>query len=139
MALANTINIRRMADSLGVIGSVTCTIHCLLLPALLVAGTSIPSVLVSEHTFHLLLAFLVIPAALIAFTLGCKRHEDRWVLALGVSGLLTMTIISVAGHDVPGHVWERVLMVAASCALVTAHIRNYRLCQHSVCKHAEDG
>lgn len=137
MTIANFINARKLADSLGIVGSVTCAIHCLLLPALLVAGTSIPSVLVDEHIFHLALAFLVIPSALVAFTLGCRRHRDRWVLGLGAGGVLAMVTVGIAGHDLLGEFWERMLMVAASCLLIAAHLRNYSLCRQSVCEHTD--
>ena len=131
MTTAKTVKIRSIADGLGVLGSLTCAAHCLLLPALLVAGSSIPSLLGSEKIFHWMLTGIVIPCAFFAFFIGCKKHRDRWVFALGGIGLATLILIAITGHEVLGEFWERVLMAASSGMLISAHLRNFLLCQRS--------
>ena len=35
--------------------------------------------------------WLILPAAIVAFGIGCWRHKDRWVLALGIIGFVWRT------------------------------------------------
>lgn len=121
-----------IADRLGIFASMTCALHCLLFPVLLVAGTALPATLLDEEVFHQLIIVMVLPAALVAFGMGCSRHKDLRVAALGSLGVIGIIGV-VFLHDALGENGERVLTVISSALLVTAHLRNYRLCREVSC------
>ena len=76
-----------------------------------------------------------IPSALPAFGLGCSYHKDRRVLLLGALGIVGISIAAFASHDVLGENGERIVTLAGTAALVTAHWRNYKLCRVDDCDH----
>ena len=121
-----------IADRLGIFASMTCALHCLLFPVLLVAGSALPAVLLDEEFFHQLIIFILLPAALVAFGMGCSRHKDLRVVALGSLGLLGI-IGAIFLHDVLGENGERILTIVSSALLIIAHLRNYRLCREVSC------
>ena len=127
-------NVSLVADRFGIVASTACALHCVLLPVLLVAGTAIPAVFLDEKIFHQAILLLVLPAALVAFGLGCRRHKDPRVMLIGGFGLLG--IVSAAFlHDLFGENGERTLTFFATTFLIAAHVRNYRLCRSANCEH----
>lgn len=131
MDIAQSRTLRKFADQIGGVGSVACAAHCLLLPSLLVTGTTVPAFFANELLFHWMLLGIVVPSALFAFFIGFRSHRDRHVIALVSIGLPLLVLTGFAGHDLFGHFWERVFMVGASCLLIAAHVRNYRLCHNA--------
>ena len=87
MGRTTSLGIRSIADGIGLLGSAVCALHCIGAPLLLVVGTTLPASFVSDEVFHQMLLWAILPAALLAFGLGCWQHKDLWVLALGVLGL----------------------------------------------------
>ena len=98
---------RVVADALGVVASSLCAIHCLVAPALLVLGTTVPVSLLEDEGFHRGMVWVVLPAGLFAFGLGCARHWDRRVLALGAAGLVGFVLAGTRLHDLVGETGER--------------------------------
>ena len=121
------------ADVVGTVGSSLCALHCAILPLSLVLGTTLPLTLMGEEIFHLGLLCLVLPAGIVAFSLGCREHRDTWVLALGTIGMLGILLAATVLHDVLGESGERTATLAAAVVLISAHVRNYRLCRASRC------
>ena len=74
--------IRTIADWLGIAASSACAVHCILLPTLLVTGTVLPATVFADERFHEAMLWMILPAAIVAFGMGCWRHKDRWVMAL---------------------------------------------------------
>ena len=128
------------ADVVGAVGSSLCALHCAILPLSLVLGTTLPLTLMGEEIFHLGLLYLVLPAGIVAFSLGCREHRDAWVLALGAIGMLGILLAATVLHDVLGESGERAATLAAAVVLISAHVRNYRLCRASrcACARSED-
>ena len=131
-----TISIRTIADGLGALGSVTCALHCLAGPVALVLGTSLPAAL-GDESVHRLMLWLVIPAALAAFALGCFRHKDKRTLCLALAGMTGLILTVFLPERWAVAQAERWITLAASGILVTAHVRNYRLCRTRHCRHQE--
>ncbi len=125
--------LRLTADVVGTVGSSLCALHCAILPLSLILGTTLPLTLMGEEIFHLGLLGLVLPAGVVAFGLGCREHRDAWVLALGVMGMLGILLAATVLHDVVGESGERAATLVAAVVLISAHIRNFRLCRASRC------
>ncbi|MEM7431083.1 MAG: MerC domain-containing protein [Pseudomonadota bacterium] len=132
---SSTSSVRKLADWLGIAASTACGIHCVLLPTLLVTGTIVPASFLGDESFHRALLWLILPAAIIAFGIGCWRHKDRWVLSLGIVGLIGIVAAGTFLHDIIGETGERIATVVSAAILVAAHYRNYRLCRSTSCDH----
>ena len=130
-------SVRPLADAVGVTGSVACAMRCLIVPLSLVFGQVAPTSFVDDEVFHSALLWLVIPAATLALSLGCRIHRDRTVLLLGSLGLIALTLALTVLHDLLGESEERVTAIAASMPLIAAHVRNFRLCRNDTCDQEE--
>ena len=137
METARSIGVRSIADGIGIVGSAACALHCMAAPVLLVAGTAIPASLLTGERFHELLLWPILPASALAFGLGCWRHKDRWVLLLGILGLVGLSSSVAMPHDLIGEVGERWLTMGSAGLLIAAHLRNFKLCRSDSCDHAE--
>jgi hypothetical protein len=93
-------------DHLAISMAVICGIHCLVTPVLLVALPILATTFWVDEHFHLWMLFLVIPTTTLAILSGCRRHKDKWVLAMagvGVSLLVTALVAERSSHHL-GHV-----------------------------------
>ncbi|MCG8588026.1 MAG: MerC domain-containing protein [Proteobacteria bacterium] len=133
-------SVRSLADGIGIVGSALCALHCIAAPVLLVAGTTLPAAFMTDESFHEMLLWTILPAAILAFGLGCWRHKDRGVLLLGVLGLVGLSSSVAAPHDLIGEFGERFLTLGSAGLLIAAHLRNFRRCRADDCDHeAEAG
>lgn len=123
-----------VADKVAISLSALCTIHCLLLPTLLIAMPTLGATLFGDEMFHLVLLFVLIPISVFALMLGCKKHKNWNIFALGMIGLGLLIIAQLLGHDVLGEAAEQALTVLGSCFLIFAHIKNFRLCRSNACQ-----
>ena len=130
--------VRALADVTGTIGSVVCAAHCLLGPLTLLIAPALPALLLVDGAFHQVMLYIVVPAGLVGFALGCWRHKDRWTMAIGGVGLLGLSLAATAGHDYLGVTSERGVTLLAAFVLMLAHARNYRLCRTEQCQHQGD-
>ena len=112
-----------------------CTIHCLFLPVILVVFPALGATLFGEELFHVLLLWLVIPLSVIALSLGCRRHKDRLVAAIGLVGLTFLVVAASLGHDFLGETNERILTIIGAAVIAMGHLRNYSLCRREECDH----
>ena len=118
-----------IADWLGIAASTACAVHCVLIPTLLVTGTVLPASFLGDESFHLAMLWVILPAAIVAFGIGCWRHKDQWVLALGSIGVAGIVLSFAVLHDVAGDAGERIGTVISASVLIAAHYRNYQLCR----------
>ena len=135
MRASATPGIRTIADGLGLFAAAACAVHCIALPALLVVGTTLPSVFQDDELFHQSALWLVVPSALVAFGLGCRRHKDRQVLALGALGVAGLVLSGTVLHELLGELAEKGVTLASAGLLIAAHLRNFRLCRSDSCRH----
>ena len=122
-------------DSLAVILSGTCMLHCLALPVLVTLFPIVQGSLLEEQYFHLIMLGLILPTSLIALTVGCRKHKDPVTIALGATGLVTLTITALIGHELFGVLGERIVTTLGGLILASAHIQNYRCCRKDNCQH----
>ncbi len=127
----------RIFDGLAIVLSGTCMLHCLALPLLVTVFPIVQGSLLEEKYFHLIMLVLILPTSLIALTVGCRKHKDKWTIALGAIGLTVLTITALFGHDLFGTSGERITTSIGGLVLAAAHIRNYLSCRRVDCQHDE--
>ncbi len=122
---------QKIIDNLGITISSACAIHCVLLPAILIIA---PYSFFASHEFHETLIYFIIPFALIAFFMGCRKHGDLKVLFMGSIGVILL-VASLLTHEVfhsEQHSEEFLtvlITIAGSVMLILSHMRNRKLCQ----------
>lgn len=119
-------NLDHIAMSLGGL----CFAHCLITPALLAVSPMLARGLLGNESVHVWLLWLTIPVSALGLWLGCKDHQDAWVIGLGVLGVSLL----VGARGVGESPLETLLTVGGSLTLVSAHWRNFRLCQSDHCE-----
>jgi len=122
-------------DKVSISLSATCAIHCLLLPVALVLLPSLAVLPVGDESFHQLLIVLVMPASIFALTMGCRRHRYWRVMVCGFAGLLLLLLAALAGHDLLGEFWEKVLTIIGASLVAIGHVMNFRQCKTVDCDH----
>jgi len=122
-----------VADRLAIGLSLLCSLHCLLVP---VAVSLLPAFAawgLDDESYHRWMLLGVIPASAFALTLGCIKHRNYGVIALGVIGVSILCLAVVLGHDLLGEAGERGLTVAGAVLVAFSHFKNYRLCDTARC------
>jgi len=127
------IETQKLLDRLAIAGSSVCMLHCLVTPIMLILVPVLASTAVADEEFHWILLMFVLPASSLALLLGCRRHKDWIVLALGILGLTVLVLTASFGHDFFGEIGEKVATIVGSVTLAVGHFRNYRLCRHGRC------
>ena len=117
---------QKILDNFGLTVSAACGVHCILLPVLIILSPYIELAFLTSHEFHETLMYFIFPTSLIAFTLGCKKHNDDTVKLGGICGLFVL-VIAIVLHDF-SEVLSIVLTLFASCLLIFTHLRNRTLC-----------
>jgi hypothetical protein len=125
--------LQRLADIFAVSCSALCALHCLAVPALLIFVPVVTASIFGGESFHLAILWLILPTSLVALTLGCWRHKDRYVIFLCVAGLAAIVGAGLLGHELLGEAGERGLTLAGSLVLIAGHVRNFRLCRSMAC------
>ena len=121
---------QKIIDNLGITISAACAIHCVLLPAILIIA---PYSFFASHEFHETLIYFILPFAVIAFYLGCRKHGDYKVLLMGSVGIILLAS-SLVIHEIfhsEEHSEELItvlITIAGSTMLILSHLRNRKLC-----------
>lgn len=136
--MARTFSLPRfVADRLGIGASVVCLAHCLALPFVLTGAAAWGAH--AHEWFHVGVAAVSIPLALVAAWPGYREHRDRGVLALLLAGA-ALFAASVGLHDRLPETGSLALSLAGSLLLLSGHWRNYRrrtLCRAHPLPHHE--
>ncbi|WP_282166439.1 MerC domain-containing protein [Shewanella japonica] len=126
-----------LLDRLAISVSALCALHCIAGPLLLILFPTMLSLPVSDHFYHILMVWVIIPTSSIAVFLGCTRHKDPTVLVLAFSGMIALGVTAIYGHDLFGETGEKLMTLASTIILVCAHWRNYSLCRSDACEHSK--
>lgn len=116
-------------DHIAITLSGLCLVHCLLLPAAIVALPLLAQS--SGRHFHTQMLLVVIPVSLFAYTLGYPRHHNKTIIAWGLAGIAIMSIGGTIAHAEYGVVADTTLTVAGSIILAASHYFNNRLTGHA--------
>ena len=119
---------QRIFDNFGLTVSAACAIHCILLPVLLILSPYIELTFFTSHEFHETLMYFILPTSLIAFTMGCKRHNDDIVKLGGKCGIFIL-LLAIALHEY-SEIISIIMTLFASSVLIFTHLRNRTLCSH---------
>jgi len=137
-------------DALGVCASTLCLVHCLAFPLLVTVATffTADSLTATEASIcgqtpldfwiHAGLLAAVAPIGMTAWGLGYRRHRDSSILFLGVVGVGLLVTALLLGHHLMDGQGERVMTLAGSIAIVSAHVLNRRQCQCSEARMRRD-
>jgi cation transport ATPase len=114
-------------DKLGVTLSGLCAIHCLATPLLALSAPFLGEIF-EQPWVHLMMALFVVPVGVFAFYRGYHHHKKKYIVALGLIGLVLIGIglaspileISMYEHDV--------FTISGSALLIVSHILNRRAC-----------
>ena len=116
-------------DRIGMGLSGLCLIHCLLLPFL---AAALPWV--EDERFHLAIAALAVPVAFFSFLPAFRRHGNRLILGVGLTGVLCL-IVGALAHEQLGEEWEHKVTILGGLCLISAHFYNFRCCSRELCTH----
>jgi hypothetical protein len=120
----------RLADLMGIGLSLTCLVHCLALPMLILIAPALSRWLVLPEWVHAAILVLALPAALIAMRDGWRRHRRLTPATLAVTGL-GLLALGLSAHEGWAAVADRaaadrLLTTAGALMLATAHVINWR-------------
>lgn len=121
-------------DRLGISASLICLVHCLLTPVL-IFSMPVAGQYLSHQNFHLIIAVLVFPVAILALWMGYKIHHIKRILFFGGIGLAFIAIAMTAGSAEYFQI-ETVSMICAGIFLSSAHFLNLRACRSCRVKSA---
>ncbi|WP_298089808.1 MerC domain-containing protein [uncultured Sphingomonas sp.] len=118
---------QRWLDGFAVTASVLCLIHCLVLPAILVALPVLATMLAVPETFHAIAFALALPTSVLAIASGYRRHRRRWPFILAGAGL---TLLGIGAFAIDTETAERAVSTTGAVLLAVAHVGNWRALSH---------
>lgn len=120
----------RLADLLGIGLSLTCLVHCLALPLLILLAPALSRWIALPEGVHAVILLLALPAALVAMKDGWRHHRrlTPGILAASGLGLLALGLSAHEGWvvDVDPEAADRLLTSVGALALAAAHLLNWR-------------
>lgn len=116
-------------DRLGIVLSLVCLAHCLLLPLVLVALPLVAVNWLQDGAVHVVMALLLVPVAAFALVPGLRLHRSWRVAGAMAAGLGLLSTAAFADQGSVAQEWGNVLTVAGGAILVVAHFVNLKLCR----------
>jgi hypothetical protein len=120
----------RLADLLGITLSLTCLVHCLALPLLILLAPAVSRWVAAPEWMHAAILLLALPAATFAMKDGWRRHGRVAPAALAATGV-SFLAAGLAAHEgwmaLPDPEFaDRLLTSLGAVTLATAHLLNWR-------------
>lgn len=91
------------ADSIGILASILCAIHCLLTPVLLILLPTFGKAWAHPST-HWGMAIVVIPIAIFMMRKGYQKYAKKWVVAVGCMGIVFIVVGAILPYVEMGSV-----------------------------------
>jgi len=114
-----------LLDKLGIALASVCAIHCLLLPAVMMAMPWLESLL-PHNIFHQVVLGVTLPLAALALIHGFMRHKSFIPGLWAISGVILLTL-GITAHD--NLLVERIFSIGGSFILLLGHWQNIRKCR----------
>ena len=120
----------RFPDLLGITLSLTCLLHCLALPTLILLAPALSRWIAMPEWVHAAILTLALPAAILAMKDGWRRHRRAAPAVLAGAGL-GLLAGGLAAHErwialADPEAADRWLTLAGATMLATAHLLNWR-------------
>ena len=120
----------RLADLTGILLSLTCLIHCLALPLILLLAPALSRWIALPEGDHAAILLLALPAAAVAMRDGWRRHRRLVPAVFAVAGL-SLLALGLSAHEgwiavANPAAADRLLTSAGALALAAAHLVNWR-------------
>ena len=120
----------RLADLTGILLSLTCLIHCLALPLILLLAPALSRWIALPEGVHAAILLLALPAAAVAMRDGWRRHRRLVPAVFAVAGL-SLLALGLSAHEgwiavANPAAADRLLTSAGALALAAAHLVNWR-------------
>lgn len=120
----------RLADLTGILLSLTCLVHCLALPLILLLAPALSRWIALPEGVHAAILLLALPAAAIAMRDGWRRHRRLAPTVLAVAGL-GLLALGLSAHEgwiaaADPEAADRLLTSAGALTLAAAHLVNWR-------------
>ena len=128
---------QKIFDTIGLTISGTCVMHCLFAPVTLILLPVFGLTVSQEEVLHEIFLYLIVPSAIIAITMGCRKHKDYSVAILATTGIILL-VYAVVTHDTNTEQTVEVLTLFGSALVVLSHLRNFSLCRQNNCNHDHD-
>ncbi len=119
----------RLADLMGIGLSLTCLVHCLALPLIILIAPALSRWIALPEWVHAAILLLALPAAMMAMRGGWRRHRRLIPGALALAGL-GLLALGLAAHEgwiavADRTVADRLLTSLGAVMLATAHVINW--------------
>lgn len=122
-----------ISDRLAMTLSFACILHCLFMPAFLITSLTFASIEFSDELLHYSILFLAIPVSLFALLSGKKNHNNNLIFIVGILGLTVLFSAIFSEGNFYGVPLETLLTIIGSMIVITAHYKNYQICQQLDC------
>ena len=122
-----------VSDRLAMSLSLACILHCLFMPAFIITSVSFASIQDSDALLDNSILFLAIPISLYALLSGKRNHNNNLIFIVGVSGLTVLFLALFSEGNFYGFPLETLLTIIGSSIVISAHYKNYQICQRLDC------
>ena len=120
-------------DTLGVILSIGCMLHCLLLPIILPTLPLLGFAIGHDGYFHLVLSVLIVGVASLALLPGYYKHKSFMPIKLGTIGIVILISAGILETIIESNIMITLITVIGSIFVTSAHIINHKIlckCSH---------
>lgn len=122
-----------IVDSLAILLSGVCVVHCMALPLLIVLLPVLGNVFCDER-FHVGMLCLLLPLASYSLFSGYGKHKKSSPLCLGLPGAALIAVGAFSSTLFRSEAYETWITIAGSILLISAHYVNLRTAlQHRKC------
>lgn len=120
----------RLADLMGIGLSLTCLVHCLALPLLILFAPALSRSIALPKGVHAAILLLALPVAAVAMSGGWRRHRRVAPGAWAAAGLALLAL-GLPAHEgwiavYDPEATDRLLTSLGALALASAHLANGR-------------
>ena len=124
--MSNQLFTTESGDKAAIGLSLTCALHCLMVPLLLALFPSGVLSSLGDERIHLGLLFLIIPISVFSLTFGCRVHRNLTLVAVGVTGICILFFSALLAHDMGGESLETAGTLLGSGIVALSHALNFK-------------